>query len=217
MQPTVPFVRPESNLGLAHPYTVELIDGEEREKVVPKRLHQRIQRYLMYLFKDLLQFGWEAMSEQNVLTGKIMPDGRREYVVPDVIVAPTSAKYVEGGLAEPPGLAVEILSPGQTIGDMFNRAQRLVNLGAPLVWVIWPERRRVWEFAEGSFEAHKAGLRAAIQQRNSPVLRAVRLMPGLLCACFSKKVYGEHLLVSSVFAQPPLVLKDLWASIEGIE
>ena len=59
MQPTVPFVRPEANLGLAHPYTVKLIDGEEREKVVPKRLHQRIQRYLMYLFKDLLQFGWE--------------------------------------------------------------------------------------------------------------------------------------------------------------
>ena len=157
------------------------------------------------------------MSEQNVLTGKIMPDGRREYVVPNVIVAPASAKYVEGDLAEAPGLAVEILSPGQTIGDMFNRAQRLVNLGAPLVCAIWPERRRVWEFAEGTLEAQRTRRRATSQQRNSPVLRAVRLIPGLLCACFSKEVYSEQLLAGSVFAQSPLVLKDLWASIEGIE
>ena len=45
MQPTVPFIRPEANLGLAHPYTVELIDGEEREKVAPRYLHSTIQEF----------------------------------------------------------------------------------------------------------------------------------------------------------------------------
>ena len=36
-------------------------------------------------------------------------------------------------------------------------------------------------------EAHKARLRTAIQRRNSLVLWAERLIPGLLCACSSKK------------------------------
>ena len=35
-------------------------------------------------------------------------------------------------------------------------------------------------------EAHKARLRAAIRPRNSPVLGAERLIPGLLCACSSE-------------------------------
>ena len=38
------------------------------------------------------------------------------------------------------------------------------------------------------FRAHRARLRAATQERNSPVLRAGRLIPGPLCACFSKQL-----------------------------
>ena len=43
----------------------------------------------------------------------------------------------------------------------------------------------------GSIEAHKARLRAAIKPRNSPVLRAERLIPGLLCACSSEDATGR--------------------------
>jgi Uma2 family endonuclease len=55
-------------------------------------------------------------------------------------------QYEEGDLAEPPLWGVEVLSPGQTIDDVFARAGRLLKLGCPLAWVIWPEKRQAWEY-----------------------------------------------------------------------
>ena len=66
--------------------------------------------------------------------------------MPDVTVVERNARYQDGDLAELPIWGVEILSPGQTIGDLFVRAERLLKLGCPLVWVIWPEKRRAWEY-----------------------------------------------------------------------
>ncbi len=49
------------------------------------------------------------------------------------------------------------------------------------VWIIFDLTCR-------QFRAHRARLRAATQERNSPVLRAGRLIPGPLRACFSKQL-----------------------------
>ena len=126
-------------------YHVELIDGREVEKPMPKNLHTWIQVYLIVTLAKMLPQAFEPLSELNVLTGAYTADGRREYICPDVQVASKTAKYEEGMLAEPPLLGVEILSPGQTITELFGRADRLVKLGTANVWVIWPEKRRAWE------------------------------------------------------------------------
>lgn len=128
-------------------YHVELIDGQEVEKPLPKKLHILVQRFLILDLTRKLPIEILAMPELNVLTGGVTPEGRREYVVPDVTVVARSAEYENGDLAEPPIWSVEILSPGQTIGDLFVRAERLLNLGCPLVWVIWPEKQRAWEYS----------------------------------------------------------------------
>jgi len=128
-------------------YHVELIDGREIEKPLPKKLHSLIERYLILALSRLLPSRYIVAPELNVLTGGLTTDGRREYVVPDLVVVDRQAKYEDGDLAEPPLWAVEILSPGQTIGDLFIRAERLLKLGTPLVWVIWPERRKAWEYS----------------------------------------------------------------------
>jgi Uma2 family endonuclease len=137
-----------------HEYHVELIDGREIEKPLPKKLHFFIQLYLIQALGRLLPPRYAAGPELNVLTGGRTKDGRREYVVPDVVVVGLDSKYEDGDLAEPPILAVEILSPGQTIGEMFIRAERLLKLGTPLVWVVWPEKRKAWEYSAhpSSFE-----------------------------------------------------------------
>jgi Uma2 family endonuclease len=128
-------------------YHVELIDGREVEKPLPNKLHFRTQRYLVLELTRLLPRRYEAGPELNVLTGGRTPEGRREYVVPDVTIIERSAKYEDGDLAEPPIWGVETLSPGQTIGDLFVRAERLLKLGCPLAWVIWPEKQRAWEYS----------------------------------------------------------------------
>lgn len=127
-------------------YHVELIDGQEVEKPLPKKLHSICQTHLLNRLNQVFEERYWAASELNILTGKHTSDGRREYIVPDVTVVAPGAKYEDGDLAEPPIWGVEILSPGQTIGDLFNRAERLLALGCPLVWVIWPEKRRAWEY-----------------------------------------------------------------------
>lgn len=130
-------------------YHVELIDGREVEKPLPKKLHAVCQTFLIEELNRAFQRRYRALSELNVLTGALTPEGRREYTVPDVTVAAPRMRYEEGDLAEPPIWGVEILSPGQTIADLFVRAERLLKLGCPLVWVIWPEKRKVWEYRPG--------------------------------------------------------------------
>jgi Uma2 family endonuclease len=128
-------------------YHVELINGREIEKPLPKKLHVYTQAYLIRKLGRELPPQYRALPELNVLTGGRTTEGRREYIVPDVTVVERSAKYEDGDLAEPPIWGVEILSPGQTIGDLFVRAERLLNLGCPLAWVIWPEKQRAWEYS----------------------------------------------------------------------
>lgn len=137
-----------STVHIAQPvYHVELIDGQEVEKPLPKKLHIWIQSWLIIALAKLLPEDFMPLPECNTLTGGRTVDGRREYIIPDLVVVAVSARYDDGDLAEAPILGVEILSPGQTIGELFARAQRLLKLGCPLAWVIWPEKRRAWELS----------------------------------------------------------------------
>ena len=133
-----------SSVRAGPPYHVELIEGREVEKPVPKKLHILIQSYLIVALSRLLPSRFVTLPECNTLTGGKTADGRREYIVPNVVVVPRSARFEDGDLAEAPVLGVEILSPGQTIAELFGRADRLVKLGCRNVWVIWPEKRRAW-------------------------------------------------------------------------
>jgi Uma2 family endonuclease len=74
-------------------YHVELIDGCEIEKPLPKKLHVFIQRFLILALARELPAQYRALPELNVLTGGRTADGRREYVVPDVVVVPRGAPY----------------------------------------------------------------------------------------------------------------------------
>jgi Uma2 family endonuclease len=61
-------------------------------------------------------------------------------------VIPRSARFVDGDLADPPMLAVEIMSPGQTLSELLDRCERLLTAGTPVCWIIWPERRKAWTY-----------------------------------------------------------------------
>ena len=127
-------------------YHTELIDGREVEKHTPKKLHATIQKYLLLLLSRELPAEYEVLPELDVLTGGITAAGRREHIVPDLVIVKREASYTDGQLADAPLLGVEILSPGQTIDQVFVRAARILNLGTPIAWAIWPERRRAWEY-----------------------------------------------------------------------
>jgi Uma2 family endonuclease len=93
-------------------YHKELIDGREIEKPLPKDRHAFIQTFLGAVLATLPK-SYRAATELNVVCGS-------DQLVPDVLVAERSARYENGDLADPPTLAVEIISPGQTLSDFLD-------------------------------------------------------------------------------------------------
>ncbi len=156
-------------------YHLEVIDGREVQKPFPKKWHVLLQRYLIVALSLELPANYLALPELNLLTGGKTADGRREYVVPDVVVVGRSARYEEGDLAEPPLWAIEILSPGQTIGDLFIRAERLLKLGCPAVWVIWPEKRKAWEYTQTNLQESAGKLTGQLPDGTDPAYVNVHL------------------------------------------
>ena len=121
-------------------YHTELIDGQEIEKPVPKNQHAFAQTYLIQWFGRELSPKYRVASELNVWCGPDRPHPRHNRV------AGAIRRFVEGDLADPAQLAIEILSSAQTIGSLFDKADRIVKAGTPMCWVIWPERRQVWQY-----------------------------------------------------------------------
>lgn len=120
-------------------YHVEKIDGREIQKPLPKLLHSRAQAHSMAALSAVIPADYEVLSELNVICGE-------DRLIPDVVVTPRSARYVDGDLADPATVCVEIMSPGQTLSSVFDRAERLLNAGTAAVWIIWPERLQAWRY-----------------------------------------------------------------------
>lgn len=136
-------------------YHLELIDGREVEKPLPKKLHAFVQSYLIFVLSRDLPRKYRCAPELNVLCGK-------DRLVPDVTVMDRDARYIDVDLADPPVVAIEILSPVQTIGQLFDRADRLVRAGAPVCWMIWPERRKAWLYSAEDVVEARDSLTAAL-------------------------------------------------------
>jgi Uma2 family endonuclease len=136
-------------------YHKELIDGREIEKPLPKKLHARVQAFLMRVLGLKVPRPYEALPELNVLCGN-------DRLVPDITIVDRSAHYEDGDLADQPAIAIEIMSPGQTFSNMVDKCERLHKAGTPQCWVIWPERRQAWIFTPVSLDTAKEKLTAAI-------------------------------------------------------
>lgn len=123
-------------------YHTEVIDGREIEKPLPRNLHAFIQSFLMGYLLRTVPSNYAVLAEMNVLCGN-------DRLVPDLLVIRRGAQYVNGDLGEAPALVIEILSPGQTIAELLGKADRFLKAGAPLSWVIWPEKRKAWTYTQG--------------------------------------------------------------------
>jgi hypothetical protein len=127
-------------------YHVELIAGREVPKPLPKRLHWIVQARI---FRELLK--WEGSldielgTEVDILCGP----NRDERLVPDVAAVNKNARYQDGVLVDGAVVAVKIMSPGQTIGQLFDKCEKLHAGGTRDCWVIWPKKQAAWRYAAG--------------------------------------------------------------------
>jgi Uma2 family endonuclease len=105
----------------------------------------------------------EAFVEQHNLGAVTGADGEFDLghgtaLAPDVAfvraerVPPPTSPIYEKAWPLAPDLAVEVASPNQYRPAMARKAQRYLNAGTRLVWVVWPKRKEVEVWRPGDIK-----------------------------------------------------------------
>ena len=129
----------------------EYVDGRIEERNLGEKDHSIIQRYLTFLFM-LKRAEWRV---------EVFPELRTQiaatnFRVPDVLVVPSGEGF-ERYLKHPPLIAVEILSPEDSLKKMKDKAAQYCSFGIENIWIIDPETRRAYSYTSTGLEEVETG------------------------------------------------------------
>ena len=116
----------------------DYVDGVVEERNLGHRDHALIQSQLpIWFWARRKSLRLHAVTEWRVCVAK----GR--YRIPDVCVVrlPVPGETV---LTSPPCIAIEIISPEDTLSRLQQRLGDYLEMGVPNIWVIDPASRRGW-------------------------------------------------------------------------
>ena len=123
---------------------LEYIDGVVRQKVAAKPVHGSIQAFLI-----------EAINQvaRPLRLGIVLPEtrfvARRWAPVPDVVFYRRERLRVRRAppdFTEPPDLAIEILSPGQSLSEQMQKCLDYIARGSVVALLVQPEEEAVFTF-----------------------------------------------------------------------
>ncbi|MDZ7967770.1 MAG: Uma2 family endonuclease [Nostoc sp. DedSLP03] len=127
--------------------TYELVDGQAIPKMSPKKFHSKLTRALLNLIEQCCQGKGEVCPELAVaLTRR----GRDWMPIPDILyisnerLPPDWDK--EGACSVSPDLVIEIISSGQTFGQMAAKAKDYLDAKVLRVWVLDSKARSITVF-----------------------------------------------------------------------
>lgn len=125
----------------------ELVEGNIVAKMAPQRFHSKTQRALL---RYLEEWG-ESRGEVGIEWSVILQRRGKDWVpIPDLLFV--SQERLPENLGDepcpvPPDLAIEIISPSQTFGEMAEKAMDYLNAGVLRVWVVDPQAQSITVFA----------------------------------------------------------------------
>ena len=125
----------------------ELIEGNIVAKMAPQRFHSKTQRALL---RYLEEWG-ESRGEVGIEWSVILQRRGKDWVpIPDLLFV--FQERLPENLGDepcpvPPDLAIEIISPSQTFGEMAEKAMDYLNAGVLRVWVVDPQAQSITVFA----------------------------------------------------------------------
>ncbi|MBN3895739.1 MAG: Uma2 family endonuclease [Nostoc sp. NOS(2021)] len=127
--------------------TYELVDGQAIPKMSPKKFHSKLTRALLNLIEQCCEGKGEVCPELAVaLTRR----GRDWMPIPDILYISNQRLPPdwdeEGACSVPPDLMIEIISPGQTFGQMAAKAKDYLNAKVLRVWVVDSKARSITVF-----------------------------------------------------------------------
>jgi Uma2 family endonuclease len=135
----------------------------ERGKPVPRFKHSRVQSNLIVALSTH-QNQYDVLPELDVvLNGKPF--------VPDICVYPKGTPNWTGEeepFREPPLIAIEIISPSQSLEHLLTRASEYLTAGAGAAWVVVPAVQTVYvmnapnakprAFTDGTIKDERTGI-----------------------------------------------------------
>jgi Uma2 family endonuclease len=129
----------------------EFVDGRIEERNLGEKEHSILQRYLTVLFAiKRSEWGVEVFPELRTQTQST------RFRVPDVLVTRAQDKF-ERYVTNPPLIAIEILSPEDTIRAMQAKAAEYRLFGVEHIWIIDPEPRVAYRHTEAGLEEVRTG------------------------------------------------------------
>jgi Uma2 family endonuclease len=129
----------------------EYVEGRIEERNLGEKEHSIIQRYFTFLFMlKRAEWGVEVYPELRTQIAA------RNFRVPDVLVVRTGESF-ERYLKHPPLVAIEILSPEDTLRAMQEKAAQYRSFGVENIWVIDPEPRIAYTYTSAGLEEVNSG------------------------------------------------------------
>ncbi len=153
----------------------DIIEGEMIMAPSPDLQHQRI---LRRLFLQVHQFVSEQESGETLFAPLDVVVQREPLRIrqPDLLFVSNERANILGQIVEgAPDLVVEVLSPGNTRGEMESKLADYARLGVIECWLVSPEARtvEVLNLNEGNWQ--RASLNGVGDQISSVVLQGLEL------------------------------------------
>jgi Uma2 family endonuclease len=138
--------------------TYELVNGEAKPKMAPKRFHSRLTLTISQFLVLWAQNRGEVGIEWAITLKR---QGRDWVPVPDLLYI--SYSRLSNDVIEdepcpiPPDLAIEIISPDQSFGQMSAKATDYLDAGVMRVWVVDAKAKTVTVFYPDTRPQTKTG------------------------------------------------------------
>jgi len=145
-EPVRPLVTLEEYLDSCYEPDCEYNEGVLEERNMGEFEHSWMQSILATLFNNQMQtWGTFALTEQRVQTGV------RRYLIPDVTVLRRGLPR-EPILTRPPLIAIEVMSPKDSLRTATTKALEYQAFGIENIWVIDPYKRVAYRGTESGLE-----------------------------------------------------------------
>jgi Uma2 family endonuclease len=129
----------------------EFVDGRIEERKLGEIEHSIIQRFLTVLFAlKRAEWGVEVFPELRTQTAA------RNFRVPDVLVV-RAGESINRYVTRPPLIAIEILSPEDSLRAMQEKAAEYRRFGIENIWIIDPEPRITYRYTSAGLEEVRDG------------------------------------------------------------
>lgn len=125
----------------------ELIDGQAIPKMSPKFFHSRLQKTLLFIIEEWSEGKGRIEPEWGIILKR---NGKDWVPVADLTYVSFErlpAEWMEDEACPvPPELVIELIFPGQTFGEMTEKATDYLKAGVKRVWVVDTKARTITIF-----------------------------------------------------------------------